>query len=115
MISGGGGPGILNFLASNGIPRQAMIAEWRSSSTRENALDALPMLSGLPGRKVLLTSDFHIFRATRVFRKLGVDVTPMPIPDVMQTSQHVTGRFSGFEIMLEESVKIVYYELRGWT
>jgi uncharacterized SAM-binding protein YcdF (DUF218 family) len=68
----------------------------------------------MPGKKILLTSDFHIFRATRVFRKLGIDVTPMPIPDVLQTSEHLAGRFSGFETMLEESIKIVYYELRGW-
>jgi hypothetical protein len=43
-----------------------------------------------------------------------MDVTPMPIPDVMRTRKNLYGSFSGFETMLEESVKIVYYELRGW-
>jgi uncharacterized SAM-binding protein YcdF (DUF218 family) len=114
VITGGGGPGILNFLASNGVPRQAMVAEWRSSSTRENALETLDLLNGMSGRKILLTSDFHMFRASRVFRKLGMDVTSMPIPDVMQTRENLHGRFSGFETMVEESAKIAYYELRGW-
>jgi hypothetical protein len=38
----------------------------------------------------------------------------MPIPDVLQSAENRTGRFSDFEIMTEESVKIVYYQLRGW-
>ena len=114
VISGGGGPGILNFLAAYGVPRQDMTAEWKSTSTRENAIQTSRILDGMPGRKVLLTSDFHIFRAVRVFRKLGVDVTPMPVPDAIQTRENFLGRFSAFETMANESAKIVYYELRGW-
>jgi uncharacterized SAM-binding protein YcdF (DUF218 family) len=114
VISGGAGPGIVNFLADNGVRREDMLAEWQSTSTRENALDTLQMLNGMPGRKVLVTSDFHIFRAFRVFRKLGMDVTPMPVPDVVETRNHRYGRLAGFETMVEESTKIVYYELRGW-
>lgn len=34
------------------------------------------IVEGMPGEKVLLTSDFHMYRAIRVFRKLGVEVTP---------------------------------------
>ena len=114
VISGGGGPGIANFLAGNGVPRQVMSAEWKSTSTRENAIETSRILSGMQGRKVLLTSDFHMFRAIRVFRKLGIDVTPMPIPDLIHTEDNPIGRFSGFETMLTESAKIVDYELRGW-
>jgi uncharacterized SAM-binding protein YcdF (DUF218 family) len=114
VISGGGGPGILNYLAASGIPREAMAAEWQSTSTRENAIDTARLIEGMPGNKVLLTSDFHMYRAIRVFRKLGIEVAPMPAPDVLHAAEHWNGRFQACEIMLVESVKIVYYRLRGW-
>ena len=114
VISGGGGPGILNFLAAEGIPRDAMVAEWRSKSTRENALDAIPLIQNMRGKKVLLTSDFHMYRAVRVFRKVGIAVTPMAVPDVLHAAEYWTGRFSAFETMLLETAKIVDYKFRGW-
>jgi uncharacterized SAM-binding protein YcdF (DUF218 family) len=114
VISGGGGPGILNYLTAEGIPREVFVAEWHSSSTRENGIAAARLLKDMPGRKVLLTSDFHMFRAVRVFRKLGVEVTPMPVPDVLRSTEGWAGRFPAFETMLSESAKIVYYSLRGW-
>jgi len=114
VISGGGGPGILNFLIAEGIPREAIVAEWRSTSTRENGIETARLIQGIPGKRVLLTSDFHMYRALRVFRKLGIEVTPMAVPDVLHLTEHWNGRFSAFETMLVESVKIVYYTLRGW-
>lgn len=114
VISGGGGPGILDFLVAEGIPRQDIVTEWQSSSTRENGINTARLIEGLPGKKVLLTSDFHMYRALRVFRKLGIEVTPMPIPDVMKSAQHWNGRFQAFETMVEETSKIVYYRLHGW-
>jgi uncharacterized SAM-binding protein YcdF (DUF218 family) len=63
---------------------------------------------------VLLTSDFHMFRAVRVFRKAGLNVTPYAIPDVIKISDSWYGRISGFQRLAVETVKIGYYELRGW-
>jgi uncharacterized SAM-binding protein YcdF (DUF218 family) len=114
VISGGGGPGILNFLIAEGIPREAIVAEWRSTSTRENGIETARLIQGIPGKKVLLTSDFHMYRALHVFRKQGIEVTPMAVPDVLHSTEHWNGRFSAFETMLVESVKIIYYALRGW-
>ncbi|MGB9406214.1 MAG: YdcF family protein [Terracidiphilus sp.] len=114
IVISGGGPGILNFLIAEGIPREAIIAEWRSASTRENAIETARLIQGMPGKKVLLTSDFHMFRALRVFRKLGIEVTPMAVPDVLHSTEHWNGRFSAFETMLVESAKIVGYAVRGW-
>jgi uncharacterized SAM-binding protein YcdF (DUF218 family) len=114
VISGGAGPGILNYLVAEGIPRDAILAEWNSTSTRQSGLALAQLLSSMPGRKVLLTSDFHIYRALRVFRKLQVDVTPMPAPDALQLADHWNSRFSVFETLLTETWKIVYYGLRGW-
>jgi uncharacterized SAM-binding protein YcdF (DUF218 family) len=114
VISGGGGPGIEKFLIMEGVPQQAIVAEWHSTTTRENGIETARLIQGMQGRKVLLTSDFHMFRAVRVFRKLGIDVTPMPIPDVLKASEHWNGRITGFQTMITESVKIVYYKLHGW-
>ncbi len=114
VISGFGDPGILNFLVAEGIPRQAILTEGRSDSTRENAIETARLLQNLPGGRVLLTSDFHMFRALRVFRKLGIEAAPMAVPDALHSTEHWNGRFSAFEIMVAESAKIVYYGLRGW-
>jgi uncharacterized SAM-binding protein YcdF (DUF218 family) len=114
IVSGGGGPGILNYLLAVGIPRDAMVAEWSSNSTRENAIETARLIQGMSGKKVLLTSDFHMYRALRVFRKRGIEVTPMAVPDLLHSTEHWDGRFSAFETMLVESSKIVYYDLRGW-
>ena len=114
VISGGGGPGILDFLVDAGVPRQDIVAEWQSKSTRENAIETKRLIEGMPGKRVLLTSDFHMYRAIRVFRKVGIQVTPMPVPDVLKSAQHWNGRVTAFETMVVESAKIVYYGLRGW-
>ncbi len=114
VVTGGGGPGILNFLVAEGIPRAAILAEWKSTSTRENALNTKRLIEHIPGKRVLLTSDFHMFRALGVFRKAGIDAAPMAVPDVLHATEHWEGRFCAFETMLIESVKIAYYALRGW-
>jgi uncharacterized SAM-binding protein YcdF (DUF218 family) len=114
VICGGGDPGILNFLLADGIPREAFVTERRSVSTRENAIETARLIQNLPGKKVLLTSDFHMYRAIRVFRKLGIEAAPMAVPDVLHSVEHWNGRFQAFETMLSESAKIVYYAIRGW-
>jgi uncharacterized SAM-binding protein YcdF (DUF218 family) len=114
VVTGGGGPGIRDFLVTQGVPANAMVAEWASTSTRENGLNAARLVRGMPGKKVLLTSDFHMYRAVRVFRKLGVDVAPAPAPDVMKISKSPYLRIPAFETLVVESVKIAGYRLRGW-
>ena len=94
--------GILDFLVVEGVPREDIVAEWQSESTRENGINTARLVAGMPGKKVLLTSDFHMYRAIRVFRKLGVDVTPMPVPDVLKSAKHWNARFPAFETLVVE-------------
>lgn len=110
----GGGPGISNFLMAEGVPRDVIATDFRSSSTHESGLAMAQFVRSYPGRKVLLTSDYHMYRAVRVFRKCGVEIEPMPVPDASLLAQLWNGRFQVFQIMLEESAKIVYYACRGW-
>lgn len=114
VVSGGGGPGIVNFLVAEGIPREAIVAEWVSRSTHESAIAVARLVEGLPGKKVLLTSDFHMYRSLRVFRKLHASVVPMAVPDVLHSTEHWSGRFQAFQTMLVESAKIADYAVRGW-
>ena len=119
VLTGGGdatpvATAMRDFISSQGVPASVILTETTSHSTRENALNSRPLLANLPGRKVLLTSDFHMWRARRVFRKLGIDVTPMPLPDVRKRASRCRGRWPAFLDLLEENVKIAYYYARGW-
>ena len=108
------GPATLNYLVASGIPEQDIVAETRSTTTRENALEAARLISGAAGQKVLLTSDFHMYRALRVFRKAGLEVAPMPAPDALKRGSSWRGRWSAFQDLAVETVKILYYRVRGW-
>lgn len=115
VITGGADSAIRDFLVAEGIPADAILLDQQSTSTRENAINTAQLLRGVPGSKVLLTSDFHMYRAKQVFAREGMNVIPYPAPDVMKQSEHWYGRLSGFQTLTIETAKIVYYRLRGWT
>ena len=102
------------FLVGQGVPSRIIQLEDRSTSTRENALFASEILRGTPGRKMLLTSDYHMYRAVRAFRKAGLDVASLPFPDVRKRVNSWRGRWPAFLDLGQETVKIVYYYARGW-
>lgn len=102
------------LLVASGIPEQAILSENQSTSTHENALFAKPILAGLSGRFVLLTSDYHMFRAARCFAHERIPVVTRPCPDIGKTSRPLTYRVPAFWTLSEELVKIVYYRSRGW-
>lgn len=120
IVLSGGPPGssvadaMAEYLACRGVPRAALRIEARSRSTRENALHVKALLDGTAGSKVLLTSDYHMFRATRAFRKAGLDVIPRPFPDIRKRAQSWEGRWPAFLDLVRETVKIGYYYVRGW-
>lgn len=122
MVSGGPSPrskvavaiAMGESLECLGVPARAIRLETVSRSTRENALYSAPTLNALKGRKVLLTSDYHIFRARRAFAKVGVEVLPQPIPDVQKRGGNWLARWPAFVDLVVESGKIGYYWLQGW-
>ena len=103
-----------DFLSASGVPRDIIFTESASTSTRESALYLRALLGSLPGRPVLLTSDYHIYRARRVFANAGISVLVRPLPDTLKCSASLSGRWSAFLTLSQESTKIVYYLLRGW-
>jgi uncharacterized SAM-binding protein YcdF (DUF218 family) len=120
VVSGGSRAGasiakpMRDFLECRGVPRTAIEIEDRSRSTHENALYVAELLAGVSGRKVLLTSDYHMFRAYRAFKKAGLEVLPRPSPDARKRASNWTGRWPAFLDLVEETLKIGYYYARGW-
>jgi uncharacterized SAM-binding protein YcdF (DUF218 family) len=120
VLCGGGPPETVahsmeQFLLFSGIPRTAILTEEKSLSTRENAVFVKPLLATLHGRKVLMTSDFHMHRATLVFRKAGIEVEPRPIPDGLKRVSQWGSRWTVFQDCVMETAKMLYYRLRGWA
>jgi uncharacterized SAM-binding protein YcdF (DUF218 family) len=102
------------FLLFEHVPEDRIVLENFSRSTRENALFAASILKNMPGRKVLLTSDYHMYRSLRAFAKAGVQAEPKPIPDALKLGGNWTLRWQVSVELLTETGKIVAYRLRGW-
>ncbi|GLY37732.1 hypothetical protein Amsp01_037560 [Amycolatopsis sp. NBRC 101858] len=83
VTSGGQGPGedlpeshaMADYLADRGVPRERIVLEDRSRTTRENlAFSADLMRSRRPGyRCVVVTNNFHVLRAALIARKVNVN------------------------------------------
>jgi uncharacterized SAM-binding protein YcdF (DUF218 family) len=115
VVSGFGvGFHMRNLLASEGVPAEVIVVENESRSTRENALAVARLLAGDEGSKVLLTSDYHMFRALRAFRKARLEIAPYPIPDAGKRAVWLLRRWPAFLDEADETAKIAYYSLRGW-
>ena len=106
--------GMRELLILRGVPEAAITTEGMSDTTRENAVEGTKLLSEMPGEKVLLTSEYHLYRAVRCFRKEGVEIQGRPIPDVGKRSTSWAGRWPAFLDLIEEYAKIAYYRWNGW-
>jgi uncharacterized SAM-binding protein YcdF (DUF218 family) len=101
-------------LIIKGVPPDVVMVETDSLSTRESALNLKKILDKLPGDKVLLTSDYHMFRARRAFEKVGIKILPNPVPDVIKRSVSWRSRWPAFLDLGLEASKIGYYYYKGW-
>ena len=120
VLSGGRSEGnaiaesMRDFLECQGVPRRVIQIETQARTTRENALYVTELLAGVPARKVLLTSDYHMFRARRAFKKAGLEVLSRPVPDARKRAARSIGRWPAFLDVVRETIKIGYYYARGW-
>lgn len=102
------------FLIRSGVPPDVIVLEERSTSTHENAVFTTQLLRNVPGKKVLLTSDIHIYRAAKAFEHEGLEVTPRTFPDVGKAASNPLNRFNLTIALALETLKIGYYYIRGW-
>lgn len=103
-----------DFVVAYGIPRESIMVEDRSLDTHQNALYTAELLRNDSRPKVLLTSDYHMFRASRAFRKAGLDVSPIPVPDAGKRANSLLQRWSVFCLLAAETTRVAYYGIRGW-
>ena len=116
VVSGGQGPeeditealAMERYLVGQGVPKESIIKEERSTSTAENFEFSKEILDNSLGEGysvAYVTSDFHIFRAGRIARKAG-----------MGELSHLHGSTDWYLLTpncLRESVAVVYYFLIG--
>jgi uncharacterized SAM-binding protein YcdF (DUF218 family) len=69
-----------DILVEEGVPASAILLENISRTTREDAFYAGQMLEANEFKSVLLvTSAFHLRRATDLFRRTGLEIIPVPV------------------------------------
>lgn len=124
LISGSGSPvpvaeAMRDFVVAQGVPAEVVRVETESTSTHESAVNLARMVRQEPEfyagkRLVLMTSDYHMYRSHRAFEKVGLEVEPQPIPDIRKRYSSMLNRWGLAQELTLESVKIVYYWVKGW-
>ena len=102
---------------ANGVPADAILLEVNAGSTYQNVVFVRDLLQGLDTRSALLVSSpYHMRRATLVWRKQApqIDVIPAPVPE-SQFYQHKWGANARqIQGILHEYAAIAAYWWRGW-
>lgn len=86
VVSGGQGSGedipealaMERYLLKKGIPEEKIVKEQNSTSTYENCLFSKELLDkyfNKPYKTVIITNDFHIYRAIQISKTVGLDST----------------------------------------
>ncbi len=81
IVSGGQGEnepvseaeGMYEYLMQRGIASERILLEENSRNTRENLEYSSKLLDPVKDKVVLVTNNFHVFRATGIARKLGYE------------------------------------------
>lgn len=97
-----------------GVPAAAILTEDGSVSTRDNAVMTAALLRETAGVKVLLTSDYHMYRARKCFERAGLQVVPRPFPDALKRMEDPVQRWPVFFELTRETVKIAWYRWQRW-
>lgn len=107
-----------------GVPRDAIIAETKSRTTYENAVEARALIG--TGSVLLVTSAGHIPRAVALFRKQGLQTTAYPcgylskdrpedLPDTLTPFDAIPqlGGLASAEFLINEVMGYAVYWLAG--
>ena len=118
IVTGGGGvppvaPSMKHYLVAAGIDEKLIETEVKSGSTLENAQFTAHMLLGERRRVALVTSDYHMRRAARMFEKQGIQVIRRPYPDAAARAQLWSRRWEIAYELAVETGKIIYHKTRG--
>lgn len=113
------------FLMRLGIPEADILIETKSRNTYENALYTKEFLqkNGIEKnqRLLLITSAFHIFRAKKCFKKVGLKVTPFSVDFYAHSLVFHPEKFipstlaiDNWRLLIKEWVGILVYRMKGY-
>lgn len=111
------------FLSDLGVPSEALLIEWRSRNTRENALETAEIMAREGIAQILLvTSALHMPRALATFRAVGIAAVAAPTDfEVMPEPAHPLRWLPDAESLsdssraLKEYLGLWVYRWRGWA
>lgn len=114
---------IAKYLIISGIPRDSIFLEPRAKNTRENALNCSKILQKQFANQsvLLITSGYHLKRATKCFEKAGISVTPYGanyfsherqfLPSYLFPSEQC---FGYSHLLFREIIGYWVYKAMGW-
>jgi uncharacterized SAM-binding protein YcdF (DUF218 family) len=105
------------WLERAGVPREALVIESTSTRTHESAIEVRRIMQRRGWRSAaVVTSQMDVPRVRLVFRKLGVPVSFLPVPEfkqprgfdyfrsAMALTYHATYEYAG----------LIFYKWKGW-
>lgn len=114
----GAAAAMARYLEQQGVPEQSILEEPRATSTFQNAVYTRELLldhyrTTAPPPVVILTSDFHSWRARRVFQKVGLQTNIIAIPDALKQTHTPAKRWDVFLTLVNEGTKDLGYLVLG--
>jgi uncharacterized SAM-binding protein YcdF (DUF218 family)/glycosyltransferase involved in cell wall biosynthesis len=106
-----------DLAVQQGVPSSAIVLEQRATNTHENVVFTDEILRDHKSKSILLVSSpYHMRRATMVWHKLAPDITVTPTPPPRsQFYDHTRGAtFEQLRGILYEYLAIFAYWRRGW-
>jgi uncharacterized SAM-binding protein YcdF (DUF218 family) len=103
---------------ANGVPEDAVLLEQRAANTRDNVTNSAAMLDQHGWKRILLvTSPYHMRRASLTWHKLAPHVQVIPAaPATSEFYRHTRGaNLTQMRGILQEYAALVVYWLRGWA
>ncbi len=96
VVSGGQGPyetiteaeAMRRYLIENGVAEEKILCEERATSTKENFIYAKALLDSLcdiPYKTAYVTNRFHVYRAGRLAKEVGLSATRLSAPSDLIT------------------------------
>lgn len=120
VVTGGDGlaQAMAKFLVQNGVDARSILTERSAMTTFQNAVFTHRILEAqFYGRQlpeiVILTSDYHAWRALRTFKHCGFRARTIPIPDLIKRSSSRAFRLTGALTLFSEWAKDIVYTASG--
>jgi uncharacterized SAM-binding protein YcdF (DUF218 family) len=114
---------IAKYLIISGIPKENIFLETHAQNTRENAVNCSKILKKQFTNQtcILITSGFHLRRASECFEKVGVTVTPFGANYFSHERQFFLyyllpkeDCFGYSHLLFREIIGFYTYQIMGW-